>query len=108
MKKHLGHIILSLILTFAVTDYIWVDLLSHDDHVSIELETESNKEAVGESELPESRHDAADDYWSPTFNDFSYQTLFSGVFRFGNTYRPLAEDDNPKFIIRYCQLRLPC
>ncbi|MBV6643335.1 MAG: hypothetical protein KI791_21625 [Cyclobacteriaceae bacterium] len=107
MKKHLGYIILSLILTLAVTDYIWVELLSHDDQVSIELETES-KEAVGESESSETRHDTFDDYWSPTFNDSSYQTLFSGVFRFGNTYRPLAEDNNPKFIIRYCQLRLPC
>lgn len=107
MRKHLGHIILSLILTLAVTDYIWVVLLTQDDQVSIEIETES-KEAVGESETSEKKHDSFDDYWSPTFNDFSYQTLYSGVFRFGNTYRPLAEDNNPKFIIRYCQLRLPC
>ncbi|MEQ8337723.1 MAG: hypothetical protein RIA62_10280 [Cyclobacteriaceae bacterium] len=107
MKKHLGHIILSLILTFAVTDYIWVGLLTHNDQVSIEFETES-KEVVSESESSETKHDTFDHYWSPTFNDFSYQTLYSGVFRFGNTYRPLAEDNNPKFIIRYCQLRLPC
>ncbi len=107
MKKHVGYIILSLILTLAVTDYIWVDLLSHTDQVSVELEPES-KEAVGESESFETKHDSLGAYWSPTFKDFSYQTLYSGVFKFGNTFRPLTEDNDPKFIIRYCQLRLPC
>ena len=107
MKKHLGHIILSLILTFAVTDYIWGVFLSQDDQISIELEAES-KEVVDESVFSESKHDSANDYWSPTFNDFSYQTIYSGVFRQGNTYHPLAWDSYPKLIIRYCQLRLPC
>ena len=105
MKHNIFYIILSLILTLAVTDYIWVDLLHHEQ-VTISMETGS--EEVGENKIPETRQDMLVDFYIPSFHSISFKNNSSGVFKFGSSYRPLISDNHPKFFITYCQLRLHC
>ena len=110
MKKNCVNIILSLLLTVAVTDYVWYDLLS-ENQIAIEFETdkeEESKEEVREVRSSESRHETLNSGLYPLTQSFSLQTISSGIINYGNSYRPLAGTDGEKLIILHCQLRLPC
>ena len=110
MKKNFLHIILSLLLTIAVRDYIWYEFLG-DDSIAIELETEKqeeSKEELRENRSSESRHEFLDGNWIPNPQSFSFQTLASGIISRGNSYHPLATSQGEELVILYCQLRLPC
>ncbi|QSE98208.1 hypothetical protein [Fulvivirga lutea] len=111
MKKNIFHIILSLLLTLAVTDYIWYDLLQ-DDKLAIELETES-KEKTGEEsiedKLTESKEVDSDNHWPLHHASFSEKfSLHSGLVKRGNSFSPLSKFDSPKLFLLNCQLRIHC
>ncbi len=112
MKKGLLHILFSLILTFAVTDYLWIELFVDEDKIVAELETEKEKEA--EEELKEgthlkTKHDPVLFGWSEISYPPSEQLLFfTGYLRHGNSFCPSLKSAAPKLYLLQRRLKLHC
>ena len=112
MKKNYFHILLALVLTFAVTDYIWIELI-HGSKVVTELELEKEG-SVDEDPLREDHKDPAglkipggsilsSNYFAPnTLN------LFTGFLRNGNSYEALIDKGALKLFLKHCQLKYDC
>lgn len=106
-KTH--HIILSILLTAAVTDYVWIEFLKKDKSIVIELEAE--KEA-GEEEIKEvQRIDTKEESFGLVYycNQFLEPTVvkrFSGFIKIGNSFLLLTKGSYPKFYILYSSLRI--
>jgi hypothetical protein len=109
MRRNISHILLSLVLTLAVSDYIWVEIFE-DQHLVVELETE--KEPIEES----LRADKADSEslqfvnlrCCEIFNSFENQTISSGFLKHGNSFSQQYLSSPPKLFIRHHQLQLNC
>ncbi|MEP3390453.1 MAG: hypothetical protein ABJO02_19835 [Reichenbachiella sp.] len=111
MKSKYFHIILSLLLTIAVTDYIWIELFE-DHKVVAELEIEKEKEKELEEELrektnSETKHSFLDVNWFYSSNSaLSKAPSNSNFFKHGNSFCPLVFSNPPKLYILHGQLRL--
>lgn len=107
MKKGIIHLLLSLILSFAVTDFIWVELIQDEDIVA-EIETKEQKEEVREFETPESKHELDDDqdYTLPQYHNLI--STATGFVKRGNSFIPLDQSNGLKRYILYHQLRIHC
>lgn len=107
MKKSLFYIILSFILTLAVTDYVWIELL-REEHVVAEIETETEVEedfreessSVDKQQLPHVFYTS--DYIF-LFNNYlvAYTSDFKGL-------RSVVKCNRTKLFILHHQLRVHC
>ena len=110
VKKNIFHIILSLLLTIAVTDYIWYDLLQ-GEKLAIELETDAKEKAgseVVEDNVSETKDLELNVEWPPIHEYSESLVIFSGLIKQGNSFSPVSNFDNPKLFLLNCQLRIPC
>ncbi len=109
MRKSLFHIILSIFLALAVSDYVWIGLLG-DKEIVAELESEKEKES--EEEVRESKTEGEEDPSKHLgFSAIQYtneQHTFTGFVVHGNSFIPTTQSDHPKRYLRFQQLRLPC
>ncbi len=110
MNKNLFHIIFSLLLVFAVSDYIWYELIQ-DEAISIELETENEKEEIKEireeTRASEGKYNSFGGVWyikaSSQFIFDRSEALIENNYNYTSTaFQPL------RLFIFHCQLRLPC
>lgn len=111
MKSKYFHIVLSLLLTLAVSDYIWIELFE-DQQIIAELETEKEKELeeeFREKNNSETKHNFSDVSWFVSTDSFSPQSLSRGnFFKHGNSFCLLGSSNPPKLFILFSQLRLHC
>ena len=110
MNKNLFKIIFSLLLVFAVSDYIWYELLQ-DDSVTFELETEKTEEVKEElregNRLLEGKHNSIDGS-SALYSSFQF-ILNRSISTDLNAYQYSTKAIQPlRLFIFHCQLRLPC
>ncbi|MEO9966631.1 MAG: hypothetical protein ABJF11_12615 [Reichenbachiella sp.] len=108
MKIRWFHIFLSLLLTLAVNDYIWIELLE-DEYIVLEVEKEEKEEL--REELRESKSDEFDNFSyhsSVSSYSFIFQNIASGIVKHGNSFRPIIKSNDPSLYILFCQLRLDC
>lgn len=111
MKRNVFHIVLSLFLTLAINDYVWVHLLSDDQTVAFEIEKEEKEESreeLRESKSEEVKHDFLGGGWLSATYSYSFQCIASGVVAHGNSFNPLIPSKHPRLFILFCQLRLDC
>ena len=109
MFKRIYHIGLGVLLTLALTDYVWYDLLS-DDQVAIELE----------SEKEESREELKEGRTAKPKHEFLCGGLIHGAqsFQFINSFYLAGEfwvfkscqfsSGDTRLYIKFSQLRLDC
>jgi hypothetical protein len=110
MNKNLFKIIFSLLLVFAVSDYIWYELLQ-DDSVTFELETEKTEEVKEEiregNRLLDGKYDSIDGS-SALYSSFQF-LLKRLIGTDLNAYRYSTKVIQPlRLYIFHCQLRLSC
>lgn len=113
MRKNFLHIIFCLTMTFAVTDYLWVELFFSDDKIVAELEgemeKEGSKEEVREGRPLEERLDPFILAWSNfTYAQIALSPVFSGFIRHGNSYSPSQKNEHPKLFLLHQQFKIPC
>ncbi|MDN5215822.1 hypothetical protein QQ020_27335 [Fulvivirgaceae bacterium BMA12] len=107
MKKQSLHILLAAILTFSVTDYVWIQLLK-DNQAFVEVEFDSDSgEKLQEGEENGLKFD------SPYLAGFppsspACQPFFSGFLKVGNSYVADTKKSKPKLFILHRQLKLHC
>lgn len=111
LNKKCFHIILSLLLTVAVSDYVWIELFE-DERIVAELEIEKEKELEEEFKEKDSshiKHTFIDANWFIASNSSSIQIpSISSFFKHGNSFCPLVSNTSPKLFILFSQLRLHC
>ncbi len=109
MRKSIFHIILSVFLALAVSDYVWIDLLG-DREIVAELESEKEKETEEEvrEDKAEGEEDPSKHLGFDAIQHTNQQHTFTGFVAHGNSYFPARQSDHPKRYIRFQQLRLPC
>ena len=110
MKRNYLHIVLAVFLTFAVTDYIWINLFQ-DDEIGAELETEKEQESeeeIREDRSSETKHDFQNGTAIHTSNSFLLQNTFTGFVKHGKSFRPLVKRNNLKLYILHSQIRVYC
>ncbi len=110
MRNKLLNIFLSIFLTLAVTDYIWVEIF-HKQQVVAEVETEKEQETeeeFREGRTSEKKQDSLDSNGLVQEYNYQSQNISTGFVKHGNSYRPLAKRNNPKIFILHQQLRLHC
>lgn len=107
MKKGLFYIILSFILTLAVTEYLWIELL-REEQVVAELASEKElEEDFYEEYSPGGKFQFTDSYFSPG-QSLSFKN-HSGVFAVGSDiFRRVVKHRRPKLFILHQQLRVHC
>ena len=111
MKHSHIHIILALVLTIAVTDYVWLNLLEENQIVA-ELESEKENKSEEES-LRESRTLEGQSHWfsgehTPYSFDFSIQSLFTGFVKHGSSFLHLSKRGAPRLFLLHCQIKIDC
>lgn len=107
MKKSLFYIILSFILTLAVTEYVWIELL-REEHVVAEIETETEVEedlkeessSVDKQQLPHVFYTS--DY---IFSYNNYLVAYTSDFK---DLRSVVKCNRTKLFILHHQLRVHC
>lgn len=98
LKRNTWLILLSLILTVAVSDYIWVELLGSDQIVA-ELETEKEKESeeeLREAESKENRHTYQNCNFLHLIGNLPSINTHSGFIKSGNSFKQHSENLKPK------------
>ncbi|MEQ9287123.1 MAG: hypothetical protein RIG77_09460 [Cyclobacteriaceae bacterium] len=110
MNRRFAHIVLAILLAFAVSGYVWEKLFL-DDQIVAELEIEKEKEAEEESSkglsLEHKQHFLSSGCL-PNHYTFLFQNISSGFVKHGNSFQPLALGNNPRLFLLHCQLRLHC
>lgn len=108
MRKNIFHIVLSFLLTIAVTDYVWYELLN-DDRVAFELETEKEgeeKEELRENRSSESRNDLHYSFVLGAISSFSFERVALGFIKNGESDTPNFGRKAPRLFILFCSLLL--
>jgi len=109
MKKNLFHIVLAFLLTFAVTDYIWLELLGNQK-VLVELETEKEKESeeeIRDDRPSENKHEHLDLYYA-FGSQFSSQRSQVDLNAIDKSLNDFIDLSGPKLFILHKQLRIHC
>lgn len=109
MRRGLSHLILSLVLTLAVSDYIWVEIFE-DYHFVVEIESE--KESIEESLRSDKAEGESLQFVSLScceiFSSLDNRSIFSGFIKHGNSFSQQYLSSPPKLFIRHHQLQLNC
>lgn len=107
MQKGLFYIILSFILTLAVTEYVWIELL-REEQVVAELETEKEFEEDLREESLSSEKQKQPHFFSSQSQSFSFIICFNFSAVGPNPLRSLVKCNSPKLFILHQQLRVHC
>ena len=110
MKKNFSHIVLAVLLSFAVTDYIWIDYLQ-DDHSHFQLDFDKDgEEKVEEGEKSETGEEKLHLFFPAGIatSDELHLTRNSGFYKVGNSFISATHRLNPQRYILYQQLKLDC
>lgn len=107
MSKRLGHILLVMFLTFAVTDYLWIYLFQQNQTL-VELETEG--EAAFEGEFRDARSHSDNIHIADIgpllkADPFFIPNITNGFVRCGNSFRLLIRRNSPKLFVLFCRFR---
>lgn len=107
MKKSIFHIFLTFILTFAVTEYVWIELLGNDQIVA-EIETEKEtEEEVREGRSTDSKPDLFDNDFTST-ESYLVKHPLKSITSQGELLRSIVKRNSPKLFLLHGQLRLDC
>ncbi|MDH5602667.1 MAG: hypothetical protein OEY51_01940 [Cyclobacteriaceae bacterium] len=110
MKKNIFHIALSLLMTLAVTEYLW-HIFFVKDRVSVEIGTgteETFNEEISETEDLEFENFPIGGDFNGIFNRFSVDIASSVTLKFGKLCTPFSRHRTVKLFIVHCELRLDC
>lgn len=109
MLKRVYYIFLSILLTFAVTDYIWLELFQ-EDQVAAEIQSEVDFES-SEEELSEDAEHGLKPFdpgsQQAVLKSATTSSLLACAFlKRGNSYELGNSEGDIKLFLKYCQLRI--
>lgn len=110
MKRNFFFLILSVLLTIAVTDFIWIQVFE-DERTAIEIETEVESKietSVKEKEALDLQFEFSSGNFNTTQNDFTFSNFSSGFLKHGNSLFSERKSNSPRLFILHCQMRLHC
>ncbi|MEQ9424151.1 MAG: hypothetical protein RJQ09_07035 [Cyclobacteriaceae bacterium] len=106
MRFNVLTIVLSIFLTFATADYVWMGLLNDEQFVA-ELTLEDDKKELKEGEETKTKHFDFHNDCQPSSSEVTVN-LHSGYQKCGNSFEVSISGDSPSLYILYHQLRLHC
>lgn len=110
MKRNFLFLILSALLTIAVTDFIWIQVFE-DERTAIEIETEAESKienSVKEKEALDIEFKFSGGNFIHTTNTFTFNNFSSGFLKHGNSLFFERKSKSPRLFILHCQMRLHC
>jgi hypothetical protein len=110
MKRNFFFLTLSVLLTIAVTDFIWIQVFD-DERTAIEIETEAESKienSVKEKEALDLEFEFSRGNFVHTQNSNSFNNFSSGFLKHGNSFFSERKSNFPRLFILHCQMRLHC
>ena len=113
MKRNFFQIILSTVLIFAVTDYVWLDVFNDQQTVKElnaenEKESKESKENLEEFRGFESKHDFSGHDTSFGYYAIVNNTNYNGFVKHGSCFLPISKLRLNKIYLLLQRLRLDC
>ena len=108
MRSPITHILFTIVLSFAVTDYLWIELFE-DEQIVAEWEVSGEQEELRENESKSEDHFLDYDWSFDSPLPCSFQNSFpAGFVKHGNSFLPLTRLGNPKLYLLHQQLLIDC